>query len=116
MATYAKNYPTLDDARATMTDDEITAAIDDLADYSRKVAVLTLGDEVPMTANFLRAVASFAESVESQLGCQITFSGREFSRVKTDDELRKAVIESRRSDMYYHPEKYGLEVKDKDTL
>lgn len=111
MATASK-YPTLAEAEATFAnDEEILDAVKNLPTYRQTVSVLTIGEEMEMNPDFLRAVADFAAIVSDQTGHKITLDGRSFQRQKNGKELREAAIEDRRTKMYYHPEEYGLEAK-----
>ena len=97
-----KNYPSDEMARATFTNAEFESAISELRNANPTVGVFrfeSYGSDVTVTPNTLRGLADMVESLP---GCHLTNS-LDIVRGKTDKEIERDILSSRKADMFYHP-------------
>lgn len=107
MTTTLNHYPTTDQVRALISQDELDKLVADVSDYHRTATLATYDGDV--TPDVLTAWATFTRAIVSQHLDAIV--GRDFkiTRRLTREELEEVALASQQSQRYYHPENFPLD-------
>lgn len=107
MTTTLNHYPTTDQVRALISQDELDKLVADVSDYHRTTTLATYDGDV--TPDVLTAWATFTRAIVSQHLDAIV--GRDFkiTRRLTREELEEVALASQQSQRYYHPENFPLD-------
>lgn len=110
-----KSYPSLDQIREVLGEDELAKRVRDLREYDRTQVLATYGDfGTEMRPLVLKAWLTFYEVVqktypEAKLDRQFAIS-----RPKGQDEMEETVLERERTKRYYHPEDFPEDYTEDD--
>jgi hypothetical protein len=102
---HLNHYPTLEQVRSLMGQDEIDRLVEKLSDYQR-IQEIAKFEHVPLTPRIVSAWALFAQEIQDQIPDLIIGRDWRLSHRLTHDELEEIALTDERSNRYYHPENY----------
>lgn len=107
MTTTLNHYPTTDQVRALISQDELDKLVADVSDYHRTTTLATYDGN--LTPDLIHAWAYFAQEIISVYPDAEVGRDLKVTRKLTKEELEEVALASQQSQRYYHPENFPLD-------